>query len=184
MRSAEARLVRHPLAPWSGPALAIAVRCDADDGVECRFELTGPIAALAVPAPAARDRVDGLWRHTCFELFAARRGAAAYREFNFAPSGAWAAYAFASYREPDAAPALPAPEISTEVSSARLALTARLAPGCWPQGAQPLELGLAAVVETARGELGYFALHHPGERPDFHDRRGFTLALAGTPSPP
>jgi hypothetical protein len=40
-----------------------------------------------------------------------------------------------------------------------------------------LRLGITAVVEDNRGQLGYWALRHPGERPDFHhpDSFGFEL---------
>ena len=41
-----------------------------------------------------------------------------------------------------------------------------------------LQLGLAAVIETADGERAYFALRHPAERPDFHHRGGFALQLS------
>ena len=40
-----------------------------------------------------------------------------------------------------------------------------------------LEVGLTAVLEAADGQLAYHALHHPLERPDFHDARGFMLRL-------
>jgi GAF domain-containing protein len=181
MLTAQARLVRHPLVPWPGPELSIAAACIVNDSGAglCRFELVGELDAIVVPATGAPARVDGLWRHTCFELFVAQRGAAAYREFNFAPSGEWAAYAFADYRAPAPLPAVPAPVIRIEATGGRLALTALLGPGSWPAPeAGPLEAGLAAVLEARGGALGYFALGHPAERPDFHDRRAFALTLA------
>jgi hypothetical protein len=117
-------------------------------------------------------------------VFIARRGAASYVEFNFAPSGAWAAYAFGGYRAPAPPPPVPAPAIRTEATAGRLSLTALLGPGSWPQPeAGALEVGLAAVLETSDGALGYFALCHPAERPDFHDRRAFALTLAAEPTP-
>lgn len=62
------------------------------------FIVAAPPAALRLPSPVAPARIDGLWRTTCFELFVANRDGARYREFNFSPSGAWAAYAFDGYR--------------------------------------------------------------------------------------
>ncbi|HUO79437.1 MAG TPA: DOMON-like domain-containing protein [Steroidobacteraceae bacterium] len=180
MQTAHARLLRHPLAPWSGPAVTLSAVCTrADDGTgECRFELSGPLAALVVPAPAAAARVDGLWRHTCFELFAGQPGASGYREFNFSPSGEWAAYDFGGYRAPAPPPRLPAPAIRMTLATDALSLTAVLGAGSWPSPDAALELGLAAVLEAGDGTLGYFALGHPAARPDFHDRRAFALTLA------
>ena len=53
---------------------------------------------LKLPAAAVPERADDLWRHTCFELFLREPEGEAYREFNFSPSGQWAAYAFDGYR--------------------------------------------------------------------------------------
>ena len=45
--------------------------------------------------PAAQDF---LWKRTCGELFLGVPGDPSYLEFNFSPSGDWAAYAFDGYR--------------------------------------------------------------------------------------
>jgi hypothetical protein len=44
-------------------------------------------------------------------------------------------------------------------------------------GASALRLALSAVIEETDGHLSYWALAHPAERPDFHHRDGFVLAL-------
>lgn len=41
-----------------------------------------------------------------------------------------------------------------------------------------LEVGVSAVVKTKGGETSHWALAHPGPRPDFHRRDGFTLSIA------
>ena len=172
------RLERHPLATWSGPEIVVTGGCAvrADGAAECRFEVTGDIDRILVPGRTAARRCDGLWRHTCLEAFVARREERDYLEFNFAPSGNWAAYAFSDYRTPAPAPEIPAPSIRVEQDHRLLTLVARLAPASWPADA-PLEIGLAAVIETKHGALGYFALRHPAAAPDFHDRWGFALSL-------
>jgi hypothetical protein len=43
-----------------------------------------------------------------------------------------------------------------------------------------LELGLAAVLESAAGQRSYWSVRHAAERADFHDRRGFCARLEGT----
>jgi hypothetical protein len=186
MLTAQARLVRHPLAPWAGPEVSVAAACIVNDSGAglCRFELVGDVDGLVIPAAGAAARVDGLWRHTCFEVFVARRDAPGYLEFNLAPSGQWAAYAFSGYRAPAPATVMPAPAIRAEVMVGRLSLTALLGPGSWPDpDAGTLDVGLAAVLEARNGALGYFALAHPVERPDFHDRRAFALTLAAEAAP-
>lgn len=186
MLTTQARLIRHPLALWTGPELSVAAACIVNDrgaGL-CRFEVVGALDAIVVPPTRPPAPADGLWRHTCFELFVGRRGAEGYREFNFSPSGEWAAYAFAGYRAPVPAPSVPAPVVRVETATGRLSLTALLGPGSWPEpGAGVLEVGLAAVLETGGGALGYYALAHPAERPDFHDRRAFTLTLGPEVAP-
>jgi hypothetical protein len=183
MLTAPVRLVRHPLAPWSGPELVIAATCVLRVGGAGGFFFDFPahLGALVVPGLDEPARTDDLWRHTCFEVFLARRGVPGYLEFNFAPSRRWAAYAFVDYRVPAPPPALTAPTVRAETAAGKLTLTAIVGAGAWPEpDGGSVEIGLAAVVEASDGTLGYFALRHPKERPDFHDRGGFALALGRT----
>jgi len=59
----------------------------------------GDVERVRLPPARAPRIAQGLWRYTCCEIFVARVGSPAYHEFNFAPSGEWAAYAFERYRE-------------------------------------------------------------------------------------
>jgi hypothetical protein len=144
-----------------------------------RYELAGDPSRLRVPAAAAPERRDGLWRHTCFELFAAAPGER-YWEWNFSPSGEWAAYAFAGYREAMSPLELAAaPTIGVRIAAHVLTLEARtqLPETLVGNAREAVRLGLAAVVEDGAGELSYWALAHPRERPDFHAREAFTASL-------
>lgn len=143
------------------------------------YQLTGPLAQVRIPAPCPASAQDGLWQHTCFEVFIARQGAAAYREFNFSPSSLWAAYGFSEYRQRAAWQASQAPQISVSHHENGLQLTAILAAADLPEDtdALPLQLGVSAVIEHANTQLCYFALHHPSAQPDFHHRAGFVLTL-------
>lgn len=58
-----------------------------------------PPEALRLPSAVVPARADGLWQRTCFELFLRRPGESGYCEFNFSPSGEWAAYRFDDYRD-------------------------------------------------------------------------------------
>ncbi|NMG29387.1 DOMON-like domain-containing protein [Aromatoleum evansii] len=177
--TATAQLLPFPGSPPC-PIDSIAVRVFREDrgGLRLRFELLGEVQHVLVPATCAPRAADGLWAHTCCEAFVATPGRPAYREFNFSPSGEWAIYDFDAYRQrsaPGIAPA--APMIVSHLETGRLVLDATLDATALPQGS-PLELGLTTVVETLDGTLSYWALRHPGERPDFHLRDAFTLPLA------
>lgn len=137
---------------------------------------------LLVPAPVGAGHADGLWRHTCFELFVATPSASSYREFNFSPSGQWACYAFTRYRERDpdfAPPPDAAPHIQVWRSADRLTLDVRLPRVLLPAGATegPWRLGVSAVMASQQGGIAHWALCHPGPRPDFHARDALVLTL-------
>lgn len=192
-------LVRHPAVP--GPVgLTVTVdRLPADDPsrpLRLRYRVAGDPAALRWPAPLAAGeaaRQDGLWRHTCFEAFLGLPAAPAaapamtqavpaapatgYLEFNFAPSGAWAAYRFDGYRAGMRAEALSVePRIALRHGAHAVDVEVAIA---WPAlpAARRLRLGLTAVLEAADGSLSYWALRHPAERPDFHNDGGFQLEV-------
>ncbi len=141
-----------------------------------RYRLEGDADRLLVPAPRTPHRADGLWRHTCFEAFVQPAQQDGYVEFNFSPSGEWAAYGFDERRKGQRSLELPAPPaIDCARSAGRLELGVSLQLGSLP--ARPLHLGLTAVVEDLDGALAYWALRHPAGPPDFHDPGSFTLRL-------
>jgi hypothetical protein len=179
MRTVPIELSRHPASPPL--ALVVEGRCVAasDGGLDLQFELRGDLDAIVLPDPGPPARLDGLWRHTCCEVFLGHAGGPDYLEYNLSPSGAWAAYAFGAYRVPaDAAP-LPAPSIRVAREGSLLHLEAHLERRALALLGDPavLEVGLTAVVDLAHGALGHYALHHPADQPDFHDARGFVLRL-------
>lgn len=143
------------------------------------YVLEGDLERLLVPAPRPPRAADGLWRHTCCEIFIARKGEPAYHEFNLSPSGEWAAYAFDRYRAPRAAASMPAPELAVRKAAGRLELDAviRLDQLSATHRSAALALALSAVIEDSRGALSYWALKHPPGKPDFHRAEGFALEL-------
>ena len=143
------------------------------------YELTGDLVQIRIPEPQPPCAVDGLWEHTCFEVFVAVEGKESYHEFNFSPSGQWAAYAFSDYRVPNAWTVSQAPVIRFAQSNGHLLLEAVVAAADLPQNiiGKPLQLGLTAVIEANDGSRSYWALHHPESRPDFHHRAGFILTF-------
>jgi hypothetical protein len=139
-----------------------------------RYIVSGKTGGLLLPSAAAPTRTDGLWRHTCFELFVRPSPGDAYYEFNFAPSQQWAAYRFDSYRS-GMSIAGSAPGIEVRSDAASFELHAALEPAL-PDDA-PWRLGLSAVIEEAGGRLSYWALAHPPGRADFHHSDCFALEL-------
>jgi hypothetical protein len=138
------------------------------------------VSRIALPPPVTSFPADDLWRHTCFEAFVAGESSTAYCEFNFSPSTEWAVYGFTSYRE-GMAPLVHAiaPQVAASITDDRIALEAvvpRETLLALP-GDSMLRLGLAAVIERTDGGLSYWALTHPGDRPDFHDPAGFVLQI-------
>lgn len=172
----------HPASPTAAlHRLRVRVARGTDGDLALGFELIGPPAGLRLPVPRDPARVDGLWAHLCCEAFVARVGQSPYREFNFSPSGQWAAYAFSGYRcRVDFAPPQ-APAIVVHRGQESVTLTAQIAAANLPPGDAPLQLALATVLEDAAGALSYWALAHPAARPDFHHRDGFTLCLTDSP---
>lgn len=154
-----------------------------DAGLQFVYRLTGDLARLRMPAAQAPAPADRLWAHTCFEVFVAAREGKAYREWNFSPSGQWAAYDFTGYRERADARRTEAPEIRVVREGGCLALEAQL--GVPRDFGPSLQLGLSAVIEDTDGALYYWALRHPQGKPDFHHCEAFALSLdlATPPSP-
>jgi len=143
------------------------------------FELTGDLTQIRIPAPQPPAAVDGLWEHTCFEAFVAVEGKADYHEYNFSPSGQWAAYSFSDYRRHSPWTVSHKPVINFSQTNQILLLEAVIATVDLPRNVagKPFQLGLAAVIEANDGSRSYWALHHPQARPDFHHRAGFILSF-------
>lgn len=179
--SDDAILVPHPATPCDIVRRFTARARWAPDGMlAVDYALEGDISGLALPVPAEPCRADGLWRHTCFEAFFAEAGRPGYGECNFSPSGEWAVYRFAAYREGMAAAAtVRPPAIALRHDAGRLELGATVDPtGLLTRPGQTgLRLALAAVIEDRAGNLSYWALAHPPGKPDFHHGEGFVLAL-------
>ena len=169
------RLIVHPAtAPVRVRCIAVAVATH--DGTLCLDWTLESAQALLIPRAAPPERTDQLWTTTCFELFARHAGEAGYVEFNFSPSGQWAAYHFSDCRfgmTPHPMPS--APQIDIEIRGQVMQFAVRLDRTALPLA--PLAIGLSAVIDEAEHGLSYWALAHPGARPDFHHRDCFAAQL-------
>jgi hypothetical protein len=178
------------------------VNCSTSE-LDLKFRLLwtpGPSGPIVPPrkldASGLPQRCDGLWQHTCFELFLGVLGESAYWEFNLSPSGDWNVYSMTAYRQgqapeltyeqlevhvtgPLAAPRLADCRLSGPRALLELETHCPLPPmlqACRQSG-HTLEVGLSAVLESQSGALSFWALRHPGPEPDFHDRGGWLLRL-------
>ncbi|WP_312596896.1 DOMON-like domain-containing protein [Brevundimonas sp.] len=163
-------LIPHPTSPHGGLTLEVEAR-RAGWVLSLEYVLAGPVETVLWPESAARVRTDDLWRATCFEAFV--RTADGYVEYNLSPSGAWAAYRFDGYREGMRELDTPAPFIVTRTAPGRFVLTADVTLPDDAGGA----VGLTAVIQGLDGAMGYWALAHPSDKPDFHHPNSFALML-------
>lgn len=175
-------LIPHPTTPPADPALKVWASVEHPSVLAAMattniwFGVGAPMQHFAIAEAAEPERVDELWRTTCFEAFLRSDSQDNYREWNFAPSGNWAAYDFAKYRESMAPAEVDAPPyIRAEDNFTWWALGATIgvdADVAW-------HLGLSAVIEEKDGTKSYWALAHPDpEKPDFHHPDCFTAKLA------
>jgi hypothetical protein len=143
------------------------------------FALRGDLSVLAIPSPTGSpERRHRLWKETCLELFLAEKGSVRYWEFNLAPAGNWNVYRFTSYRkgmrEEPAFGSLPF-RVLTEPGTINLSLELDIRM-ILPSG-KAIEAAVCAVIRTITGDTSHWACVHPGPRPDFHRRDGFTLSV-------
>jgi hypothetical protein len=178
-------LLPHPVAERGSiqdlvEELGVDVTHQAGRQLQLKYRLVGELYALQLPEPRTPLRTDGLWRHTCFEAFIGHAGATEYWEYNFSPSGAWAAYHFSAYRE-GMAPLMkgspPVLRLHAGEESLELDVTVDLSWLSRLEAGVGLRLGLSAVIEDKARALSYWALKHPAEKPDFHHADGFVIDL-------
>ena len=150
-------------------------------GVALSYTVTGKISEIRMPPVVAAERGDGLWRHTCVEVFVRAASGPGYYEFNFAPSTQWAAYRFESYRSGmSVASEIDAASIKTQSLPNRFTLQATIAIDRLSALSRkaPWRLGFSAVIEDKTGHMSYWALAHPPGKPDFHHMDCFAYEFA------
>jgi hypothetical protein len=177
------RLHPHHAAPGPvGLGVHVMGAWSAMEALELCFTLDGPAETLLrIPVSVTPSAADGLWQHTCFEMFVAGSSQNRYHEYNFSPSGQWARYRFAAERVRDGSAEDLAGDrvipIDCRVDAGGLTLRASIPLADLPHGPQGWLVGLSAVLEHADGQLSHWALHHPREQADFHHPAGRILRL-------
>lgn len=181
-------LAPHPASPEQGGAagsLRLAARAEITGAgrLVLAWRAEGDIAHIVLPeqgkssVPVGR-RKDELWRATCFEAFVKRPIEPRYREINVAPSGDWAVYRFADYREGmENEDALEILRIEQHREPQEFMLETEIAAAQLLAEADDLRLGFSAVLEDVDGATSYWALTHPPGDPDFHHSSNFAYEL-------
>ena len=179
------RLVPFPAEP-SPTGVVIEGEVSREGAVlHANFRVTVPAPLtdqVIVPVVSTKPaRRDGLWKHTCVELFAAPHARAGYLEVNLSPSGDWNTYRFAGYRD-GMTPLEPArctarlTDLPDGLPGTPLTLGFTLVlPG--DMAGESLDVGISAVLEHPGMQRTYWSLIHPGDRPDFHRRDALIIAL-------
>ena len=174
-------LVPHPSAPPADPPFKVWASVDHASSLgavattNIWFGVGAPADRFVIPQSEEPGRQDELWKTTCFEAFLQVEGSGAYREWNFAPSGDWAAYDFTDYREGVAPADVAEPYVRMEDNFTWWALGATIA----VDAERLWHLGLSAVLEEKDGTKSYWALAHQNpEKPDFHLADCFAAKLA------
>ena len=172
-------LVPHPATPPSDPPFKLWANVDyagslgATATANIWFGVGAPAGRFVIPQ-GEPSRADELWKTTCFEAFLREAGHKPYREWNFAPSGQWAAYDFSSERKDmKKAEIASEPYVRMEDNFTWWALGATIAVDADRQW----EMGLSAILEEKDGTKSYWALAHGREKPDFHSPDCFTAKL-------
>ena len=174
-------LIHHRETPPAGPPFKVWATVDhvaslgAVATTNIWFGVGAPAERFVIPALSEPWRAEELWRTTCLEAFFGAAGEDSYREWNFAPSGNWAAYDFSNYREDMARADVGSPPyIRMEDNFTWWALGATIA----VEADRHWRLGLSAVLEEKDGTRSYWALAHPpGDKPDFHHPDCFAAQL-------
>lgn len=165
-------LLCHPLTP-TGLVRGVQVTIARGESATVLTYAIDADPGVVVQSSGIGERRDGLWQATCAEFFVATAGDPAYREFNFAPAGDWAAYDFTGPRLGQRDASVVTPMIRT-APGAILTIAATVetgVPGAW--ACQP-----TMVIATTDGAKSYWAARHPSGAPDFHARDCFCVHVS------
>lgn len=175
-------LLAHPAFPPAGVTAVEARWGRVGAWLQLRWRIEGA-AKVMLPPFTGRKRADELWQTTCCEMFVQPLEGAAYAEFNFSPSEAWAAYDFSDWRDDMAERPISHDPVITPRPGRNL-LFVDVAIPLHDLPALPAALSLTAVIEEQGGTKSFWAMAHANpERPDFHDPACFAARLAAPETP-
>lgn len=170
-------LIPHP-ASSPGPIDSVSASVTATEGgCRAQFRLQGDLEQIRIPELSDPERMDELWKTTCFEIFWQPQGGSAYREFNLSPSLKWAAYDFDDFRKNGRDAPVDAIAVACAHSHEHLLLTADIV----AEVPLPAMVALNAIVEDTKGTKQYWALAFRDGPPEFHSTESRTLRIEHRP---
>lgn len=173
--------VLKPFQPSPSPFTIYVDSILIENQLEVNFSLTGDITSLNLPKPSEHPRrMEGLYHHTCLEVFLKRGDR--YLEWNFSFSGDWCVFLFDSYRKQSSLD-LPLDQslfsirhISHSNSEANLRVRLPLHKLSF-LGNGSSQIAFSAVLEHPQQQFSYWALTHVATKPDFHQEKSFIVTL-------
>ena len=151
-----------------------------DNHLSIYYEVSGEVDHILFPSVSASpSRKDDLWKATCFEFFIAVRNKPEYWEFNMSPSGDWNVYVMDAYRQVNMRDATEFSELPFDfkVTNERISIKTSVNINSITQSEMDLDIGVTAIIQTKDGHESYWALSHPGQHADFHQRESFIISL-------
>ena len=139
--------------------------------IRISFLLQGDLKSYIFPKKENLQRVDELWKATCFELLLANDDEL-YYELNFS-SSRWNFYVLDSYRaEPKELEIFVEPNLCVEQKNNEFCIIFEL-----DISALNLEqfnyYNLATILLNENNERTFWAIKHLKTKPDFHDKKSF-----------
>ncbi len=146
--------------------------------IDIFYVVRGDVSQIIWPEISAKtQRMDELWKHTCFELFVQPVDGIKYYEYNLSPSGNWNAYGFNDYRQGQQNLSINTIDINMDTNNKGEIILCGSIPLTQTVQARTARIGISAVVEDIRHQRYYYALSHQGETPDFHLRESFSIEI-------
>jgi hypothetical protein len=140
--------------------------------IKISFTVQGMLEAYVFPKAQKIQRVDELWKATCFELFLAN-DEEVYYELNFSSSLGWNFYVLESYREePKELEFLFVPTIKIEENDNEFRIVFELK-SVNLNLEQFKYYNLATILLSKENERTFWAIKHLKTQPDFHDKKSF-----------
>ena len=140
-----------------------------------KYKLSGDLQELHLPTLSQKpERLDFLWKHTCFEAFFAPLQRSKYWELNFSPNGNWNCYHFLDYRKkhPDLTKILFEYEI---LETQKEYIASIQIDSSFFKNEPNWLIGINGVLETRNYLKSYWAPFHSKSKPDFHDSINFCI---------
>ncbi len=171
----------------------------ASSSLKICYSLKGAVESLLLPPmqtkPVAHGPLQGraheLWKNTCFEWFIGLKNSPQYWEFNLSQQGYWNFYELQSYRselrESDlctptkfkCSTAMEDKSNSTDSSlDVEVDINLNNLLQKYPSLIEEGILAITGVIRWNDGNVSYYSLQHPKDKPDFHHRDGFQIELS------